>query len=241
MARSKIAPKYIAVDSDVLREISFLYLLRKEYGYSIDPEKLPLNSSLKKDFNYYTRFLNCIEHDELRIVILDAVYQESKHSESLVNFIKEVCYFPNINAANYQEKAEKARKLARAYCSEYVLDGKTMPAPMKSLFIADINKYVPSNDCYIMAQATIEGLPLLTGNGKDFIFNKRNSNRENHDRVKGIAQINISNGYYSINAKGNKSTSAPILMYELGPMLKKINAFNVPEQADDFIEANNLL
>ncbi len=237
----KTTPKYIAVDSDVLRELSFLYILRKEFGHNIDPDKLPLNSSLKKDFNYYNRFFNCVEHNEIRIVILDAVYQESKHSSSLINFIKELCYFPNINAANYQEKAEKARHLARAYCSEYTYEDEVKPAPMKSVFIADINKYVPSNDCYIMAQATIEGLPLLTGNGKDFIFNKRNSNKEDHDRIRGITQINVLNGYYSINSKGFKVTSAPILMYDLGPILKNARRLNTPEQTDDFVEASTIL
>lgn len=190
MEKQKRAPKYIAIDSDILRELSFLSILRKEYGHSINPEKLPLNSALKKDFNYFINLLNCIEYDDIRIVIVDAVYQESKHSESLIDFIKQYCYFPNITAVNYQEKAEKARKLAKAYCSEYIYEDEEKPAPMKSVFIADINKYAPSNDCYIMAQATIEGLPLLTGNGKDFVFNNRNPNnsqrKNNHDRFKGI-------------------------------------------------------
>ena len=245
MEKQNETPKYIAIDSDILRELSFLKMLKKEYGHSINPDKLPLNSALKKDFNYFVLLLNCIEHDEIRLVIVDAVYQESKHSDSLINFIKDYCYFPNINAANYQEKAEQSRILAKAYCSEYTYCDEEKQAPMKSVFIADINKYAPSNDCYIMAQATIEGLPLLTGNGKDFVFNNRNPNnsqrKNNHDRVKGIIQVNISNGYFTIQENGKKISSAPMLLYELAPILRHIDSFKTPEQSDDFIIAGSIL
>lgn len=244
MARTKTDPKYIAIDSDILRELSFLRMLKKEFGHNINPDKLPLNSALKKDFNYFILLLNCIEHDEIRLVV-DAVYQESKHSESLMNFIKKYCYFPNINAANYQEKSQQARALAKSYCSEYVFNGEKKPAPMKSVFIADINTYAPSNDCYIMAQATIEGLPLLTGNGQDFVFNKKNPNntqrKNNHDRVKGIIQVNILNGYYTIQENEKKIASAPMLLYELAPLLRDVEEFNTPEQSDDFVEASDIL
>ena len=245
MEKQNETPKYIAIDSDILRELSFLRMLRKEYGHNINPEKLPLNSALKKDFNYFILLLNCIEHDEIRIVIVDAVYQESKHSPSLIDFIKKYCYFPNITAVNYQEKAEKARALASAYCSEYVYKGEKKPAPMKSVFIADINKYAPSNDCYIMAQATVEGLPLLTGNGKDFVFNNRNPNnsqrKNNHDRVKGIVQVNILNKYFTMQENDKKIASAPMLLYELAPILRQVNEFRTPEQSNDFIEAMDIL
>ena len=116
---------------------------------------------------------------------------------------------------------------------------------MKSVFIADINKYAPSNDCYIMAQATIEGLPLLTGNGKDFVFNSRNPNnsqrKNNRDRVKGIIQVNILNGYYTEQEDGKKISSAPMLLYELAPILRQVDDFKTPEQSEDFIEANSIL
>ena len=245
MARTKKDPKYIAIDSDILRELSFLSVLRREYGHSINLDKLPKNSALLKDFNYFSNLLNCIEFDEIRIAIVDAVYQESKHSPSLIDFIKKYCYFPNITAVNYQEKAEQARTLASAYCTKYIYDDEEKPAPMKSVFIADINKYAPSNDCYIMAQATIEGLPLLTGNGKDFVFNKKNSNNNqrnnNHDRFRGIIQVNILNGYFTVQPNGKKITSAPMLLYELAPLLRQPDEFNTPEQSDDFVLAGSIL
>lgn len=230
----------IAIDSDILRELTFLDILKTQYG-RIDVEQIPSHCALKKDFNYFMALYNFITHGELKIVIIDAVYQESKHSESLVNFIKKFCYFPNINAANYQEKAEKARQLASAYCSEYQLDGKTYPAPMKSMFVADINKYVPTNDCYIMAQATIEGLPLLTGNGQDFVFNIKNENKNEHDRVKGITNVNKIYGYSKTDKKGFEVTSAPILLFHLIPLLRNFKNFKTPEHSDDLIKADSLL
>lgn len=233
-------PKYIAIDSDVLRELAFFDLLKKEYGH-VKIEQIPSNSGLKKDFNYFISLYNCILYEDIKVVIVDAVYQESKHSPNLVKFIKEYCYFPNINVANYQEKAEKARHLANAYCSPYEYHGETKPAPMKSIFVAAINQYVPTNDCFIMAQATIEGLPLLTGNGQDFVFNVKNENKDEHDRVKGIAHINIVNGYSTTNNKGFEVTSAPILIFDLVPLLRNAKNFNTPKQSEDLIKADTLL
>ena len=242
MAKQEKTPKYIAIDSDILREIAYLDLLKKEYGKNIDPNLIyPADRHLRKDFHYFIALYNSMTHNDIRIVIVDAVYQESKHSECLLNFIKKYCYFPNVNAANYQEKAEKARTLAYAYCSEYEHKGKTEPAPMKSVFVADINKHVPTNDCYIMAQATIEGLPLLTGNGKDFVFNVKNENKEEHDRVVGIVHINILHGYSKTNKKGYEITSAPILIYDLAPMLKQVFKIDTPNQSEDLIKADLLL
>ena len=98
-------PKYLAIDSDILRTLTLLDILHKQHGFV----KIELieDHLLAKDFNFFQRLYSCAENDSIRLVIVDAVYQESKHSDSLKNFIKEYCYFPNVNAANYQEKAEK--------------------------------------------------------------------------------------------------------------------------------------
>ena len=97
---------YLAIDSDILRTLAYLDMLKKEYGV-VDRSKIR-DYGLRENLNYYIRLYNCVKYDEIRLLIVDAVYQESKHSEHLINFIKEYCYFPNINAVNYQEKAEKA-------------------------------------------------------------------------------------------------------------------------------------
>lgn len=232
-------PIYLAVDSDILRTLTYFDVLRKEHGY-IDVEKIK-DRSLKKDFNYYNRLFNCILHDEIRLLIVDAVYQESKHSATLLNFIKEYCYFPNVNAANYQEKAERARTLAKAYCEPYTYKAKLQAAPMKSVFVADINKYVPTNDCYIMAQATVEQCSLLTANGKDFIFNTRHTdNKAEHERVLGIVQINIQNGYYVDSDKGYQVAPKPVMIDTLAKILK-YDVFETTEQIDDKVKADLVL
>ena len=231
-------PIYIAIDSDILRTLRLLDILKKEHGF-IETDKIK-DFVLKRDFNYFNRLFTAIENGEIKPLIVDAVYQESKHSPSLISFIKEYCYLPNVNAVNYQEKAEEARNLAYAYTKPYEFKGFENPAPMKAVFIADINKYVPTNDCYIMAQATIENCSLLTGNGKDFIFNQRNDDKFAHERVRGIAQININHGYYHEDIPGHYITSKPIMIDTLAKIIKNEN-FNTTEQKDEKIKANLIL
>lgn len=235
---------YLAIDSDILRTITLLDILKKEHGY-VHVDKIK-DSTLKKDFNYFTRLYNAINNDEIRLLIVDAVYQESKHSSSLTEFMKNYCYFPNVNAANYQEKAEKARNLADAYTKKYVYtnkDGKEIEAeaPMKSVFVADINKYVPTNDCYIMAQATVENCSLLTNNGKDFIFDKRDEDKYNHVRVKGIAEINIKNGYFTETSPGHYVTPKPIMLKTIAASIKYDDSFETVDQTNNYIKADLIL
>ena len=228
---------YIAIDSDILRTLAYLNLLKKEHGF-VDREKVK-DHSLKKDLNYFLRLFKAIQNDEIRPLIVDAVFQESKHSETLVDFMREYCYFPNVNAVNYQEKAQKARELANLYCHEYTYREQVYKAPMKSVFVADINKYVPTNDCYIMAQATIENCFLLTSNGQDFIFDKRNEDKSENDRVKGIARINILNGYCEETAEGSYSAPRPLTISNVLGMLKYDEEFT--EQVDDKVKADTIL
>lgn len=213
-------PLYFAIDSDILRELTFIDIIKKS-NKTLE-EITTTDPLLEKYGGYLQRLYFKMKTGEINLVIVDAVYQESKHSKSLVDFIKEYCYFPDINAINYQEKAEEARKLANAYCKPFIYNEVEEQAPMKFVFIADINKSVPTNDCYIMAQATIEGISLITANGKDFIFNKRNASIE-HDRSRGITIINEMNGYYDVNSKGKHIAPKPFHIYTLGPMIKKFD------------------
>ena len=70
---TKNKPFYIAIDSDILRTITFLDVLKTEHGF-IDVTKIH-NKALKDDFNYFTKLLNAIAHDEIRPLIVDAVYE----------------------------------------------------------------------------------------------------------------------------------------------------------------------
>lgn len=232
-------PLYIAIDSDVLRHLTLLNILKKQHG-TIDVRKIN-DDGLKRDFNYFIRLYNCVLHDEIRLLIVDAVYQESKHSSALIDFMKEYCYFPNVNAINYQDKTEEARKLANAYTESYIYNGEVHEAPMKKVYVADIKKYVPTNDCYIMAQATVEQCPLLTGNGQDYVFNKRSDPYYYNSRVKGIVYVNINNGYFTENANGDKKTTSPILIHTLGPILKNLSLYETMEQIDDKVKGDLIL
>lgn len=209
-------PLYFAIDSDVLRILTFIDLTLKnnpEYDLRSSPDPL-----LKKWSGYFLRLYTKAKNDQIRLVVVDAVYQESQHSSCLVSFMRNYCYFPKINAVNYQRKAAEARKLANAYCSPYELGDKQFPAPMKKVFNAESTTFSPTNDCYIMAQATIEGISLITANGKDFIFDEK-SKSENHDRAKGVVNVNIAKGYYS-SFQGKFHTPRPFHINTIGPMLK---------------------
>ena len=113
---------------------------------------------------------------------------------------------------------------------------------MKSVFIADINTYVPTNDCYIMAQASIEGICLVTANGKDFIFNEKSKN-ENNARTLGIMEINKQKRYCAEDLNTIYTTPRPIHIRTLGPLLSKDNnqEFKSTEAFNDFDKGSEIL
>ena len=231
-------PLYFAIDSDVLRMLTYIDKLFSEgkdldFKYSSDP-------LLNKWGGYFKRLYFKAKNNEIRFVIVDAVYQESQHSISLLTFMKNYCYFPKINAVNYLKKAEKARRLANAYCEPYDVGDKEFPAPMKKIFNAESGKSSPTNDCYIMAQATMEGISLITANGRDFIFDEKNG-KENHDRAKGIMSINIARGYYK-TSQGKFNTSRPFHIHTIGPMLKDdVLTIELMEPLNNFDLGNDLI
>lgn len=188
--------KYIAIDSNILRSLTFLNILKQTYGY-VDFAKCndPL---LQKNGNYLLNLYKLILQDKLRIVIVNSVYQENRHIDSVINFVKKYCYFIKDYGQLKEKKLKEIDSLAKAYCSSYTKKGVKMPAPMQKTYNSYVNDVIPINDCYIMAEATIENCCLLTANGKDFIFNPKNQDKSSkfNDRTKGIVDINILHGYY---------------------------------------------
>ena len=93
----KSRPYYVAIDSDVLRALVFADILLKNKTdfRSVD------DFAIKQYGGYLRKILKYMHEDKLRIVILNNVYQENKHSPSLVSFIVENCYVPNITFENY--------------------------------------------------------------------------------------------------------------------------------------------
>ena len=76
-------PKYIAIDSDVLRDLTLLDLVHQTHK-TIDKDKIP-SSTLKRDLNYFERLYQCVIQDKIRLLIVDAVYQEANTRPTLLH------------------------------------------------------------------------------------------------------------------------------------------------------------
>lgn len=111
------SPLEVDIDSDILRAITFLDLLLEEHGF-VNRETLKgKDPVLYNNFGYLYKTLNYVKEDKIRLVINDAIFQESKHSKTLLQFMQKYCYFPNVNAINHQRITDEARRLAYAYAS----------------------------------------------------------------------------------------------------------------------------
>lgn len=231
---------YLAIDSDILRALTNLDLQLKK-----DPHFDSRNSSdpiLKVRGGYVKYLLTAAQQNKVRLLVVTTVYQESIHSAALCNFIKEYCYFPNINAVNNIQRTNEVERLAILYCSPYTYRGETYPAPMKTQYNAFLKKHVPSNDVYAMAEATVEGAFFVTNNEQDFIFNVKNGDKHNKDRTQGIVSINYQNGYVQRFADNLTTVPKPIAIKTIGPMLKDPESL-LASTAQDFskIKADRIL
>ena len=229
--------KYLAVDPNVLRILAFVDLLAQEHEY-IDVDKIK-NDQLRKDFNYYKRLYDCIVTDHIRIVLLEHVYRVSKHSETLMNFIKKYCYCSNYNSKNYEEKTNKMLELSKAYCCEYVLRDEIHPAPINLNGLSTHQKEYQMKNALMMAQATIEGCMFLTTH-ENLIINKRSS-QNNRENAVGIFNINMLNGYYDTMFNGKMLSPHPILLRDIGPMTKDPNTFVTPNLSKGILPADLIL
>lgn len=215
---------YFAIDSDVLRCLAYTDIILKanpndDFSKCKDPV-------VKSNKNYLSKLLDLAKKDKARLLIVNTVYQESKHSEKLIDFMKEYCYFPDINFANYDEKCEKIEKLVDKYCSPYTVSGTTYDAPFMKTYNAALKRKVAPNDAYIVAEASVEMACLITNNSRHIIYNERN-NGDTNSRVRGIANINIAEGYYQCNEKDlSVVTPRPFALNVIGPILKKIENFH---------------
>lgn len=172
-------PLYVAIDSDVLINFAKIYY-GKERGVSLTQNT--------KD--RIIEFLNDVKSNKYAVrfivpsVVFNEVHNPQVNSEIVDDFIKELCYIPLIspNELNYAKKAEK---LAYSYC-EINDDGGL--SPMKIEYSAATGKYVPSNDAYIMGEATTLGINLITFNEKDYV--SASKTRYDKSRAHKILEIN---------------------------------------------------
>lgn len=238
----KSRPYYVAIDSDVLRALVFADILLKNKTdfRSVD------DFAIKQYGGYLRKILKYMHEDKLRIVILNNVYQENKHSPSLVSFIVENCYVPNITFENYGKIARSVSTLAKKYCRPYFDQkrGKQMEAPMLATYDANVRADVPTNDAFHMAEATIAGVSIVTLNGQHFVFNKKEEEEIHNSRSKGIQRINIREGYYQQYDDGRIISPKPFTLSVFGPLLKGIedNSLAISEVLEeaDMIRAKDI-
>lgn len=203
---------YIAVDSCALINLAYVYdkMTENEEHYNemdLDENELKY---LSINLERYKKIVMAISLGRIKIVLLPTVFYESNHTQSVLNFIKKFCYCPNENLLKNFERQRKISSLARKYCFPYFDNNNIKhPAPMKKTYVADSQQEVPSNDAYIMAEATFENCCLLTVNKKDFIY-KKHSEIDN-ERKKGIIEINIKNNFIDFK----KSVPKPISLGEV--------------------------
>lgn len=188
---------YIALDSDIIRVFAWADSMIKQGKKITDDENAKTNYFLCNYANETQTLLNLAYDDKIRFFLTKTVYRESKHlttiaSHPLYHFITDLCYCPDVNSKEYKESDQKkVQSLADAYCE--VVHGEY--SAMRATYVELSQAYGPTNDAYIMAQATIAGCAcLLTDNRRDFIFNDR-INKYGSDRKNAIMSINTKNEY----------------------------------------------
>lgn len=127
-------------------------------------------------------FKRLLQNNEIQFVVTSIVLNELNpaKNKAIFPFLQNYCKLATIDKIGNQiEFAGKTDDLAETY---------TRFGAMKSTFSAKSKTYVPENDAYIMAEATLLGLNLITTNERDFI--KIGKNSYNNNRANTIAQIN---------------------------------------------------
>ena len=207
---------YVALDSDILRSLTIIepFIINDAY-YDFKNSNDPI---LSKYSGYLSKLFIKSINDELRLLVTPTTFYENKYKPKVLNFIKSYCYIPaqhSVLDPTYSIKKQAIKDLAYAYCGAGKPFDPTNPPPMTMKYLAEVGSCCPTNDCYIMAEATVENAILLTNNSKDFVFNKKNNEDDNSRRL-GIININKSFGY--VDDEG--LTPCPFSIFTFGPMLK---------------------
>jgi len=188
----------LRVDSDIIRNLAHFSKITKE-GTSIkyiDTNRIS-NEHIKQNFEDYLFIMDKIKSGELEIFVSKYVFREVEHIEYVFEFIQKYC------SSKFSNNTEEIEKLANAYCNPYTENGEELLPPMNRQYVAAINKVVPTNDCYIMADATVNYSFLLTNNLQDYIYDKTSSNPQDHRRIDGIRAINVQHGYKRKGVNGD--------------------------------------
>ena len=153
---------------------------------------------------YY--LLKRIQKGDIQVVITPIVLNELNPAKNivLVPFIKEYCKIVSVATTEEARKhAEKINELAYAYTNNNAMD---------TYFCAKENSRIPENDAYIMAEASLLGLNLVTSNGWDFL--DRN-NAQDKSRLRSIFAVNETLNHTFKDQNGNQMTPRPMTEHDL--------------------------
>lgn len=265
---------YIAIDSNILRTLTYMdnlvyFYKKKNRGVLTDDMVMDddfnfgniMGDTVTKDIilnrhkNSLWYLFTLVKQDKIRLYITESVYKENKHIEDCQYFIIKNCFMhAPMTDKEKEERREKAARMVDAYTTPQMIMRrgemiKTKP-PMKKVFSAHFDGYIPTNDCYIMAEATIDNCLLLTDNGKDFIFDIKEEpkfDRETGKQIKtksrttGIVDINIANGYYTTSVDGSKIVPKPVGIDLLANVIRErgIERFETPDvYSEDIVYAS---
>jgi len=208
---------YIALDSDILRSLAILapyYTNNVYFDYKTSKDFI-----LSKYTGYLLRLLDrVVNQKDIRLLVTASTFYEVRNHANALKFINEFCYVPQLdNFLNFESvpKKELIKQLAYAYCGIGKSHDSTSIPPMEARYFSEVSAYCPTNDCYIMAEATVENACLLTNNAKDFIFNS-NFPQDDASRAIGIIEINRAFGYVD----EDDIVPRPFAISMLGPLLK---------------------
>ncbi len=231
---------FVAMDSDLLICFAEMYRVKNFFG---KVEKYNFSKSyfaIQNKFEETLFVFNLIMEGKLTPVITNTIFQEISgsihhsafsNSDSILNFLVKFCYTPKYNLLLINRERDKIQVLAKAYCLHYSDKEKNKcQAPMKFQYDAFNNAIKPQNDATAMAEASVMNLSFLTYNGKDFIW--KVDNDEHNCRAKGIAAINVKNGFYTQGKLGNKIVPKPIYLVDFVKQIKEcdggIDYYNIP-------------
>lgn len=206
MAKNNKDYIYVAFDSDVLRELVYLYILQgKERNLVANLDGVISDKEfVVRHKEHLQQTLQLIRTGVIRPVIVNTIYQESKHSKSLMEFVERYFYAPEESLVNSAEYGEQVKQLANLYCEPYTdWNGNLIPAPLKKVYNSYVGKKIPTNDVFAVAEAVCARVNFVTFNAKDLVFDRKHG-EGNWDRSDGVTQISKLNGYYELCEDGRK-------------------------------------
>ena len=205
----------IRIDSDMLRNLALFCKYTKDGNYlkNIDYRKIS-DDHIKQYFDDYLFIMDKVKSGKLEIYVSRYVIREIEHIDYVMEFKSKFCHTKII------DNNDKIEDLANAYCSPYIENGEKLLPPMDKQYVAAINKVVPTNDCYIMAEATVNFSFLLTNNLQHFIYDKSSPDPQDHRRIDGIRAINVKKGY-SRKGKNGDFIPQPMILPKLVRFLRK--------------------